>query len=282
MGSISKTYDGTSVATLTPSNFLLFGFVNGNGASVAQTTGTFASVEAGTRIVVSTTLSAADFLANPGTDLSNYVLPTSAVGAIGTILAAPLTITYVASPARRTYGQSNSLLTGTVIASGLVGPDVLSTVTSGRAAFTSTADLTSNGGNYAVTGSGLIGASRNYTYTFTQASANFSALAVTPASLIVYYVADQAQRRVGQAVGTLSGSTLAIGLVNGDALGSVTSGTAVFATNATAASGPGNYAITGSGLNGASANYAIRFLQAPSNSFGYSVLRAPRSGAGRI
>ena len=161
MGSISKTYDGTSVATLTPGNFLLFGFVNGNGASVAQTTGTFASVEAGTRIVVSTTLSAADFLANPGTDLSNYVLPTSAVGAIGTILAAPLTITYVASPARRTYGQSNSLLTGTVIASGLVGPDVLSTVTSGRAAFSTTADLTSNGGTYAVTGSGLIGASRN-------------------------------------------------------------------------------------------------------------------------
>ena len=62
-------------------------------------------------------------------------------------------------------------------------------------------------------------------------------------------------------------SELAIGLVNGDTLGSVTSGTAVFPITATASSGAGGYAITGSGLVGVSAKYAIRFLQSPLNSF---------------
>ena len=110
-----------------------------------------------------------------------------------------------------------------------------------------------------------------------QALGNASALTVTPASLIVYYTANAVTTRVGQAVGTLSGSQLAIGLVNGDTLGSVTSGTAVFTTSATVSSGAGLYAITGSGLSGASANYAIRFLQSPMNSFAYSVLPALRT-----
>ena len=89
-------------------------------------------------------------------------------------------------------------------------------------------------------------------------------------------------RTAGSPVGTLTGSQLAIGLVNGDTLSSVTSGTAVFRTTATASSGPGLYAITGSGLVGFSANYAIRFLQSPSNSFAYSVLPPTRSGRSPI
>ena len=277
VGSASKTYDGTRIATLTPGNFLLAGFVNGEGATVTKTSGTYASANAGSGILVTASLALGDFQANSGTNLGNYMLPISASGTIGTILPAPLTIAYLAYPVRRAYGQSNSLLAGTAIASGLVGPDSLGSVTSGRAVFTSTASRTSNVGAYAITGSGLIGSSGNYTYSFVQAAGNVSALTVTPASLIVYYLANPVTTRVGQAVGALSGSQLAIGLVNGDTLGSVTAGRAIFTTSATASSGAGLYAITGSGLNGASANYAIRFLQSPLNSFAYSVLPASRT-----
>ena len=282
VGSASKTYDGTRIATLNPANFQLAGFVNGEGATVTKTTGTYATANAGTGILVTTTLAQGDFLANNGTNLGNYLLPTSASGTIGTILRAPLTILYVADSLRRTYGQSNPPLSGSVIATGLAATDSLARVTTGTAVFSTTASRTSNVGTYASNGSGLIGSSGNYTYSFGQAVGNASALTITPASLIVYYTANAVTRTAGSPVGTLTGSQLAIGLVNGDTLSSVTSGTAVFRTTATASSGPGLYAITGSGLVGFSANYAIRFLQSPSNSFAYSVLPPTRSGRSPI
>ena len=272
VGSASKTYDGTRIATLSRGNFRLAGFINGEGATVTKTSGAYASANAGRGIVVTASLAPPDFQANSGTNLGNYILPVSASGTIGTILPAPLTIAYLASAVRRTYGQNNPLLAGTAIASGLDGPDSLASVTSGRAVFTTAASRTSNVGAYAINGSGLIGSNANYTYSFVQAAANLSALTIIPASLIVYYTANPVTTRSGQAAGMLTGSQLAIGLVNGDTLGSVTSGTAVFTTTATASSGPGLYAITGSGLVGVSANYAIRFLQLPLNGFAYIVL----------
>ena len=276
VGATSKTYDGTRFASLTPGNFALAGFINGEGASVTRTTGTYASANAGTGILVTAALAPSDFLANSGTNLANYVLPTTASGTIGTILPASLSITYLANTIRRTYGQNNPLLSGTAIASGLVGGDSLATVTDGRVAFGTSASRTSNAGAYAITGSGLVGSNSNYIYRFVQAPANFSALTVTPASLTITYSANPVTTRAGQSAGPLAGTQLAIGLVNGDTLASVTLGTAVYTTTASALSGAGLYAITGSGLVAASANYAIRFLQSPMNSFAYSVLPAPR------
>jgi hypothetical protein len=95
IGSVSKTYDSTTNATLSSDNFNVSGWVNGEGASITQTAGSYASANVnanGGSGTVSSALLSSDFSANTGTVLSNYTLPSSAVGNVGTITAAPLTV----------------------------------------------------------------------------------------------------------------------------------------------------------------------------------------------
>ncbi len=105
----SKVYDGTTAATLATSNFSLSGFAAGQGASVTQTAGTYATANAGTGIAVSTSLTAANIAANGGTLLSNYILPTLATGT-GTITPATLTATIVNNPSKVYDGTNTALL----------------------------------------------------------------------------------------------------------------------------------------------------------------------------
>jgi hypothetical protein len=97
VGSIQKTYDGTTDATLAAGNYSLSGFVTVSGvtegATVTQTAGTYNSRNVLDANSVTTTLASGDFTANSGTSLSNYTLPTTAtgVGSIGTRL---LTVGY--------------------------------------------------------------------------------------------------------------------------------------------------------------------------------------------
>ncbi|WP_242097076.1 YDG domain-containing protein, partial [Sphingomonas sp. CROZ-RG-20F-R02-07] len=85
-GIVTRTANGGTAATLSADNFVLAGFVPGEGASVTQTAGVYASPGAGTAIMVSTTLAEGDFAANGGTALANYVLPLGALsGTVGTI-----------------------------------------------------------------------------------------------------------------------------------------------------------------------------------------------------
>ncbi|MEW5834970.1 MAG: GLUG motif-containing protein [Pseudomonadota bacterium] len=90
IGTISKPYDGTNDATLDAGNFLLSGFAAGQGASVTQTQGQYASSAIGTGIPVSVDLSAGNFTANAGTLLRNYLLPTLAIGT-GSITGSTMT-----------------------------------------------------------------------------------------------------------------------------------------------------------------------------------------------
>jgi len=96
VGTVSKTFDGTTRATLVPSNFSLSGFVGAEGASVGQTVGTYASPNPednqGTGRVTAS-LQPSHFNANAGTLLSNYTLPIAASGNVGTITAPPPTVT---------------------------------------------------------------------------------------------------------------------------------------------------------------------------------------------
>jgi hypothetical protein len=59
--------------------------VNAEGASVNKTLGAFNNATAGTGKTVLAALSSSDFAGNSGTLLSNYMLPSSASGSIGTI-----------------------------------------------------------------------------------------------------------------------------------------------------------------------------------------------------
>jgi hypothetical protein len=94
-GTVSKVYDATTNATLSGGNFNVTGWVSGEGASVSQTAGTYASANVdvnGGSGAVSANLASSQFTANSGTLLSNYTLPTSASGNVGTITAAALIV----------------------------------------------------------------------------------------------------------------------------------------------------------------------------------------------
>jgi filamentous hemagglutinin family protein len=85
VGAISKRQDGSDAATLSSANFKLDGFIAGEGAAVTQTAGRYDNPNAGTGKTVTALLASGDFNAGAGTLLSNYVLPTAASGAIGSI-----------------------------------------------------------------------------------------------------------------------------------------------------------------------------------------------------
>ena len=161
-------------------------------------------------------------------------------GASLTINPAALTVTYTADPLSRIYGAANPAFTGTQRATGLVNGATLAGVTSGTAVYGSPATSGSNVGSYAITGSGLSGNSGNYTFNFVQAAGNATALSITPASATITYTANPFSRLYGAANPTFTGTQSATGLVNGDTLAGVTSGTAVYGTNATSGSNVGS------------------------------------------
>jgi autotransporter-associated beta strand protein len=91
-GTTSKVYDGNTTATLAPGNFAFTGFASGEGASVTKTSGSYDTANAGTGKTVTVNLSNSDYAATGSTLLSNYTLPTSVSGSIGTITQAPLSV----------------------------------------------------------------------------------------------------------------------------------------------------------------------------------------------
>ena len=111
VGNPSRAYDGTTNATLTGANYLVTGFVTGEGATVTQTVGTYGDPNAGVRTVTAI-LGAGDFAANSGTLLSNYILPTGATG-LGTITRAVLTASIVNDPTKIYDGTTTATLSGT-------------------------------------------------------------------------------------------------------------------------------------------------------------------------
>src|SRR5204862_219674 len=74
-GTPTKVYDGTTTATV--ATILLNGFAAGENAPTTQPSGSYASANvSGTDLVTVALSAAADFAADPGTLLTNYVLPT--------------------------------------------------------------------------------------------------------------------------------------------------------------------------------------------------------------
>ncbi len=110
IGTPNKVYDGTTLATLTSANFLLSGFVEGEGATVTETVGTFGSANAATSNLVTVALDAGDFSATEGTLLANYLLPTTASGA-GAIDRAVLTASVIGLPTKPFDGTVQAILT---------------------------------------------------------------------------------------------------------------------------------------------------------------------------
>ena len=110
VGAPTKVYDGTDVATLSAANFLLTGFVTGEGATVTAASGTYASANASASNLVTVTLAAGDFAATGATNLDNYVLPTTVTGN-GVIDRAMLTASITGVPTKAFDGYTAATLT---------------------------------------------------------------------------------------------------------------------------------------------------------------------------
>ncbi|WP_233834120.1 MBG domain-containing protein [Paraburkholderia sp. ZP32-5] len=248
-GTISKTYDGTTTAALGSGNYVLSGFVGGQGATVTQTSGAYNSADVATAGTVTATLAGGDFMASGGTNLANYVLPTSASGT-ASITPATLTVTGTSVSSKTYDGTTAAALTGGTL-SGVIGADNVTLAQSG--AFASR----DAGTGIAVTASDTLGGAAAGNYTLLEPTALTGT--ITPATLT--YTANPASTHTGQLPADLGGTVT--GFVNGDTLASATTGTLEWTTQATGSSQPGHYAIDGAGLVANDGNYV--FTEAAGN-----------------
>ena len=162
VGAADKVYDATSTASIT--SWQLSGVLPGEQVAVAAGSGRFDNANVGSAKTVIGTASTLS-----GTGASNYVL-VQPVGR-GSAGITPATLSYVADAAEGFFASPLPALGGTV--TGFVGPDLLSTATTGALAFTTPAAINSPAGLYPIFGSGLSALN----YRFEQAAAN--ALAYT-------------------------------------------------------------------------------------------------------
>jgi hypothetical protein len=177
-GNLSKTYDGTTSAALSASNFTTTGGIDGDTIVLnAPSRGTYANPNVNIGIGVAATGIALASASNGVIPVYGYQLVNSSAAAnIGAIT--PATLTYTAASASRPAGTDNPAFTGLV--TGFVNNETLATATSGTALFTSPADAASAAGRYAIDGSGLTANHGNYV--LMQAAGNTSALTVTAVS----------------------------------------------------------------------------------------------------
>ena len=162
-------------------------------------------------------------------------------------------MTYTANTATRTYGAANPTLSGNV--SGFVGSETLASATAGAAAFGTTASTTSNVGQYGITGSGLT--ANNGNYTFSQASGNATALAVTPASLIV--TASNASKTYDGNLYTGGAGVTYSGFVNSETASVLNLSGLAYGGNAQNSRNAGSYVLTAGGLTANNGNYSLSY-----------------------
>ncbi len=168
----------------------------------------------------------------------------------GTLDITRATLTLVADPFSRIYGDPNGLFTGAVL--GFRAGDTLADL-AGTLVFSTDADQTSDVGRYGIFGSGI----GSLNYNILNAAANATALTITPATLT--YVADPFTLLFGGLFGPFTGTVT--GFRNGDTLANDTTGTLLFSTTVGPDAPPGAHPILGGGLD--ALNYA--FVQDPAN-----------------
>jgi hypothetical protein len=133
VGDPSKTYDGTTGATLTSSNFSLSNLVSGESFTVTQTSGSYNSAHVASASTVTANLSSSNFTAGSGTLASDYSLPTSASGA-GAITPATPVFSNLTASQTTAYGTASVTLLGTILGNNVVPPGSVSVSAGGAAA----------------------------------------------------------------------------------------------------------------------------------------------------
>ena len=153
-GTVGKTYDATTDATLTSANYTLSGVIGADKVTLNNSASAYyADKNAGTGKTVNVS-----GLSLTGDDAGNYTVNTMATGTIGVIDKRSLTI--AADDAGKITGATDPLLTWQVTLGSLAGDD---TINGGLVRASG-----ENPGNYAIT-QGSLAASDNYDVTFTGA-----------------------------------------------------------------------------------------------------------------
>ncbi|MFN9253743.1 MAG: YDG domain-containing protein [Holosporaceae bacterium] len=243
-GSVSKTYDRTTAATLAAGNYSLSNIYGSDDVTLNNPTGTYDTANVGTGKTVSVS-----GLALTGTKAGNYSLAaTSVSGNVGAITARALSIT--ANNKTMTYGDGNSF--NGYSSSGLVAGDSISAVDLATNASLSSASQW-NAGNWLIsaanaTGSGL----SNYSIAYNTGTLSVGQKALSIAGLSGV---DKVYDRTTTA--SLSGTGSLSGLVTGDSVS--LDGTATTANFANANVGTAKaITVAGYSLGGAdSGNYSL-------------------------
>ena len=236
----NKVYDATTTASVTGG--VLSGLLNGDSVTLSAANATFADVNVGTGIGVTTAYGIS------GAGAGNYTLvqPTGLSANI-----TPASLSVAAADQSKVYGTTANLGTTGFTTAGLLGSDSVSGVTLASAGAASTAGV--NGGTpYALNASAAAGTGlSNYTITYVAGG-----LTVTPATLSV--VATDQSKVYGTTANLGTTGFTTSGLLGSDSVSGVTlasagaastadvNGGTPYALNASAATGSGlsNYTIT--------------------------------------
>jgi filamentous hemagglutinin family protein len=237
----SKTYDGTTAATLTG------GTLSGtlyDSVTLVQS-GTFSQSNAGNGL----TVTAADTLS--GAAASNYVLTQPAVSGTANINPAPLTVTGISGTSRAYNGSALDVLSGTAVLNGLVNGETL-TLGNATTGILSGANAGSQSVTTAITLSDGTGLASNYTLT----QPTLPNVTISQAPLTVTGLSSTSRPYNGSNVDALTGTAVLNGLVNGETLvlGNATAG---ILSSANAGNQSVTTAITLSDGTGLASNYAL-------------------------
>ncbi|MEI9989831.1 MAG: GLUG motif-containing protein [Rhizomicrobium sp.] len=270
VGDPTKTYDGTNAATLSAANYSVSGFVTGQGASVSQTSGSYASANAGTNDIVTASLTGANFIAVNGTLLSNYVLPTTASG-VGTIARKALSASIVGDPTKTyngtdeaTLSAANYSVSGFVTGQGASVSQTFGNYASANAGTNDIVTVSLTGANFIAVNGTLLS---NYVLPTTVNGAG----TITPKALSASIVGDPTKIYDGTDEATLSAANYSVsGFVTGQ-------GASVSQTS-------GSYASANAGTNDivTASLTGANFIAANGTLLSNYVLPVTASGAGTI
>ncbi len=249
IGTVEKTYDNTTVATLVPGNYTMTGVVNGDTVAHGDPlTGTYDTGNVGTGKIVTMT-----GIALSNNALGNYVLASSTVsGAVGQIDQATVTIT--AQTGTKVY-DGTALSNVKPLYTGLQAGDTLVVQE----------NYNSKDVNAATTLNVGYGITNMIDYNVITVPAPGT---ITPATLT--YTANTASSVYGAALPGLTGTVT--GFISGENQGNAVTGALAFTTPATSSSPVASYAVNGSGLTANNGNYT--FVQNASNATALTITPA--------
>jgi filamentous hemagglutinin family protein len=236
----SKTYDGSTAATLNSSAAAFTGMITDDHLNVTSASGAFVDKNAGSGKTVNIS-----GITLGGADAGNYALSSTAANTTADINKAPLTVT--AESKSRVFGAANPALT-TTISGFVVGENLSNAGITGSGSATTTATTSTGVGTALISaGPGSLAAS-NYEF------ATFAAGTLTINKAHLTVTADDKSRHYGAANPALT--TTISGFVNGETLAnSGVTGSGSASTAATAATGVGTTTITAGPGSLAASNY---------------------------